>query len=547
MRGRLLVAAALLVSLALAGQDGGVLRVRVTMVDANGEPTPVVRHALLISDNPATTVPKLVRTAADGAVQVKLAPGSYMVESERAVVVQGRAYEWFQPVRVVAGQEVTLELTMTNAEVAEAAPFSESEASPPDTDPTVRFAQWLPSVVAVWSATSRATGFVVDSHGLIATHRDAVGSATTASVQVSDTLKVPARVLYANPSNDVAIVWVSPPATSGRPPVEVDCPPTQAPSLSDDEAFVTISAELGRPLDVIRGRVTALRPRTIETDLRLSFGGAGGPVFNEAGRLVGVSVTRIDAESGRWLDTEVVRSERVCEALSAARAALTNASPPEDTPLPIEPTRTFPVSALEGSTPSASAGTSPDVVTSEDFEVSFITPAAIYRSRRKADWTGGLSARAPETEARLGKLTDFGAWSAYFADTPAVLVVRVTPKMVEGFWKRVAREAARTQGAELPPFKRFKTSFVDMTVSCGTTTVSPIHPFVLEHQLSETDTIREGVYVFDPGAIGPQCGDVTLTLQSTLGGARPDKVVLSPATVARIWNDFAAWRDVRPQ
>ena len=546
MCGRLLVAAALLVSIALAGQETGVLRVRITLPDADGQAAPVARHALLISDNPATTVPRLVRTAADGSVQVTLVPGSYMVESDRAVVVQGQAYEWFQMVEVVAGQEVTIELTTSNAEVAEPGALSESAAAPPDTDPTVRFAHWQQSVVAVWSATSRATGFIVDSRGLIATHRDAVGSATTASVQVSDTVKVPARVLFADPAHDVAIVWVNPDTTSGRPPVEVDCPPRQTRSLSDDEAFVTISAELGRPIDVMRGRVTGLRPRAIETDLRLSFGGAGGPVFNEAGGAVGLSATRIDPGSGRWLDTEIIGTERICEALSAARAALTGSPPPEATSLPIEPTRTFPVSVLAGSSPSASAGTPPDVVTSEDFEVAFITPAAIHRARQKADWTGGPSVRALETEARLGRLTDFGAWSAYFADAPAVLVVRVTPKMVEGFWKRVAREAARTQGADLPPFKRFKTSFVQMTVSCGTATVPPIHPFVLEHQLSETATIREGLYVFDPGALNPRCGDVRLTLQSTLERGKPDTVVLAHATVERIWNDFAAWRDERP-
>jgi S1-C subfamily serine protease len=540
---RWIVAAVLLVPIALAGQETGVLRVRITLLDPEGQPTPVARHALLISDHPVTRAPRVVRTARDGTVEVTLRPGSYVVESERAVMFQGQGYEWFQSVDVAAGQEVTLELTSANAEAGElpAGPGTPS----PDTDPLFHVGQWQNSVVAIWSPTSRATGFLVDARGLIATHRDAVGRATTVAVQVSDTLKVPARVVFSDASSAVAVVWVSPDAMSGRPPVALDCPPTQAPSVSDDEELVTIAAELGRPTDVMRGRVTSLRPRAIDTDLRLSFGGAGGPVFNEAGGVVGLTSARVDPES-RWHETEMIRAVHVCEALFAARSALTAATPPEATPLPVEPARPFPASALEGPVTSARADAPPSVVTSEDFEIAFITPPAISYARQKGDWTGGRSTRAPETEARLGRLTDFGAWSPYFLDAPAVLVVRVTPRMVEGFWKRVAREAARTQGADLPPFKHFKGSFAHLTMSCGATTVPPIQPFVLEHQLSETDTIREGVYVFGPDAVGPSCGEVRLTLHAETTSGKPDAIVLPPPLVERIWNDFAAWRDVRP-
>ncbi len=546
MCGRWIIAAALLVPIALAGQESGVLRVTVTLLDSEGQPTPVARHALLISDIPVTSAPRMVRTAADGTLEVKLGPGSYMVESDRAVTFQGRAYEWFQNVDVAAGQSVTLALTSSNAEAGDAEDVSESATPASDTDPGFRAGQWQHSVVAVWSATSRATGFVVDSRGLIATHRDAIGSASTAAVQVSDAVKAPARVVSADASRDVAIVWVSPDVTSGRPPVPLDCPPAQAPSVEDEDEFVTITAELGRPVDVIAGRVTGLRPRAIDTDLRLAFGGAGGPVFNEAGGVVGLTATRIDPESRRWHDTEIIRTVHVCEALAAAQSALTGAMPPEPTPLPVESTRPFPASALKDSVTPARTATPLGVVTSEDFEIAFITPAAIHQAREKADWTGGRSARAPETEARLGRLTDFGAWSAYFLDAPAVVVVRVTPKMVEGFWKRVAREAARTQGAELPPFRHFKTSFVQLSLSCGATTIPPIHPFVLEHHLSETQTIREGLYVFDPEAFNPRCGDVRLTLQSVAAPGKPDAIVLDSSTVERVWNDFAAWRNERP-
>jgi hypothetical protein len=169
-----------------------------------------------------------------------------------------------------------------------------------------------------------------------------------------------------------------------------------------------------------------------------------------------------------------------------------------------------------------------------------ITPPTVQRGLERADWTGGAGGRSQEAEARLGRITDFGSWSDYFADNPRVLIVRVTPRLVEGFWRRLAREAARTQGAELPPLKAFAASFLRLTVTCGTRAISPIHPFVLEHRLSDSATLREGLYVFDPAAIGPQCGSVTLSLYEEKEPQRASTVTIPGDVLTRIQQDFAS-------
>ena len=149
---------------------------------------------------------------------------------------------------------------------------------------------------------------------------------------------------------------------------------------------------------------------------------------------------------------------------------------------------------------------------------------------RQNDRTGGRSGRSPEAETRLGRLTEFGAWSDYFADPPPVVIVRVTPKLVEGFWKRLAREAARTQGAELPPFKDFTTSFASMRASCGSADVVPVQPFVLEHRVSEAKVVREGLYVFDPAAFAPPCARVTLSIHAEKASEKGDTVTIDAGT-----------------
>ena len=112
------VALALLAVVAVSAQpERGTLRIKVTLADAAQAPTPVQRHALLISDNPPSAEPRQIFTAADGTVVLTLRPGSYIVESDRPVVFGGRAYQWTQVVEIVAGRDLSLDLTADNAEI----------------------------------------------------------------------------------------------------------------------------------------------------------------------------------------------------------------------------------------------------------------------------------------------------------------------------------------------------------------------------------------------------------------------------------------------
>ena len=178
---------------------------------------------------------------------------------------------------------------------------------------------------------------------------------------------------------------------------------------------------------------------------------------------------------------------------------------------------------------------------------SFITPvltySAQYQSQQPRPRTTSKDTRKPEPEPTLVRpLLDFSNWSEYVMDSPPVLLVRVTPKMVEGFWTRVARGAASTQGVSIPPIKRIASGFARMRAFCGDAEVTPIHPFRLEQRVSEDEAIYEGLYVFDPGALGPQCGTVKLVLFSEKEPEKGDTRVVDPKVVEQIWQDFEPYR-----
>ena len=189
-RALVLVILAVAAQAAIAGQTLVVLRIRAVLTDATGRVTPVARHALIISDNPPTRETRRIVTNIDGTANVRLRPGNYIVESDQPVALQGKAYHWRQTLDIVAGRDLALDLTVANAVVEPIPPGTTNADTPLATDTSFLLRQWLDSVVAVWTPTAHASGFLVDAAGLIATNQRVVGDATSVEVQLSRSIKV---------------------------------------------------------------------------------------------------------------------------------------------------------------------------------------------------------------------------------------------------------------------------------------------------------------------------------------------------------------------
>src|SRR5882672_3492187 len=244
---------------AAVGQAASVLHIKVVLVDAEGKPTPVPRHPLLISDNPASAPPRLVTTETDGTADVKLKPGSYTIESDRPVAFHGKSYQWTQTVDVKAGRDTVLELTAANAEV-ETAAASTTPGAAPEADPWILLPQWQGSVVALWTPTVRASGSVIDAKGLIATSQRIIGTATSVEVQLTPAVKVAASILAADADRDVAILWVDPSVTSAVRPLALGCAQAATPALVAGQEMFAMGVPLRRPKDITPGNAIRVEP-----------------------------------------------------------------------------------------------------------------------------------------------------------------------------------------------------------------------------------------------------------------------------------------------
>jgi S1-C subfamily serine protease len=551
--------AVLLATLALAviplspsGQASSVLHIKVVLLDPGGLATPVPRHRLLVTDNPASSTPRLITTRLDGTADVTLRPGNYTVESDQPVVFHGKAYQWIQTLDVAAGRDTTLELTASNAEVEPATSTTTAAGPALENDPSFLLPRWQESVVGLWTPTTHASGFILEvngtASGLIVTNQRVIGTATSVEVQLTSSVKVGAMVVASDAARDVAILRVDPKTIASVRPIPLSCAQSEQTAVASGQEIFTIGVPMRQSKGMTSGTVSRIHAQELETDLTLARGSSGGPVFTARGDLVGITSIVNDSDQNRGGDPRVIRSETACEVVAAAEKKLTSSAAPAGTLLPVEPLKPFPPDALRKMAEGRAGSLTPYQMSSSDFDVAFITPVLIYGAQYQAEQfrrrrTTSKDTRKPEPEPQLVRpLMDFANWSDYVVDFPPVLLVRVTPRLVEGFWTTVGRVAAQTQGVSIPAIKRFKSGFGRMRAFCGDKEVTPIHPFRLEQRVSESDAIYEGLYVFDPGALTPECGTVKLVLYSEKEPDKGDTRVIDPKVIQQVWQDFEPYR-----
>ena len=263
--------------------------------------------------------------------------------------------------------------------------------------------------------------------------------------------------------------------------------------------------------EVSDGAVTRVTTQAIFSEVRVGGDSAGGPVFAESGALAGISSIDDKQDVRRWNDAWMVPIERACGAIAAALQKTTGVTPPPATRLPLEPiaAKTRPITIVKSGAAAKSPRQTAPKISAADFDLTFLTPKL---------------ARDLEADAR----GDFGTWTDYVRDAEQVLLVRVSPQFEESMWKMLARGAAATQGMALPPLKSFTANFLQLRAYCGDAEVTPIHPFIIEHQAAERAPVREGLYVFAIDAFGPHCATVRFSMFSEKDPKNGDTKTIDP-------------------
>ncbi len=524
------------------------LRVQVALVDSELNVRPVPRHALVLRSDPEGAASVRLVTGLDGLAEAAVQPGSYVLESERAVDFQGKSYRWKLPLDILADQPQFVELSTDNAIAEPIAPLVAARPSLP-----ALFKQWQQSVVTVWSETGHGTGFVIDPGGLIATNQHVVGNSDYLAVQFSPTLKVPASVVAKSSTKDIEILRVNPVFTADIPAVRIRFATDGVPPVVEGEEIFTIGSPLNQRKVMTSGIVGKIEPSVIISDININPGNSGGPLFTLEGDVVGITTfgdltTRGPGISG------IVRIDEAAEAISEARDALSSPAP-SDSMLPVEPTNAFPLDGLQDTLNKAPVKPKDYRLGVGDFEVSLITPILTYGVQYAAEQAALAERNKRNKKAGIAStpadpFADYKNWAEYVGEFRPVLIVDARPKLVEGFWSAFGRGLAAYQGMYAGPASmHFKSDFRAMKLYCDEHEVIPIHPGKVEHRLAVSnasvrvnDVTYEGFYSYPADAIGPVCSQVKLVVFSEKEPGVGATKILSQALVKRVWDDFAPYR-----
>ncbi|MEA2310598.1 MAG: hypothetical protein QOE28_566 [Solirubrobacteraceae bacterium] len=164
------------------------------------------------------------------------------------------------------------------------------------------YARVSPGVVYVASRTDQGqasgSGFVVGTDGSIVTNDHVIQGARSVSVRFSENSDpLPAKIVGADPSTDVAVLKVDPSKVAGGlKPLQL----ADSKGLRPGEPAVAIGSPFGLQGTVTSGIVSALNrdiqapngftiSGVIQTDAAINPGNSGGPLLDDTGRVIGIN------------------------------------------------------------------------------------------------------------------------------------------------------------------------------------------------------------------------------------------------------------------
>jgi serine protease Do len=145
----------------------------------------------------------------------------------------------------------------------------------------------------------QGSGFIVSADGLILTNAHVVRDATEVTVRLSDRREFSAKVLGADPATDIAVLKVD---AAGLPTVNMGDPG----QLEVGDPVLAIGSPFGFEQTATQGIVSA-KGRSlpgdsyvpfIQTDAAVNPGNSGGPLFDGAGRVVGINAQIYSQDGG---------------------------------------------------------------------------------------------------------------------------------------------------------------------------------------------------------------------------------------------------------
>ncbi len=145
------------------------------------------------------------------------------------------------------------------------------------------------------------SGFIISADGYVVTNHHVVRGAEKVTVRFNDRREYTAKVVGSDPQSDIALLKID---ASGLPTVKVG----SSSDLKVGQWVFAIGAPFGLERTATQGIVSALGRQLpsenyvpfIQTDVAVNPGNSGGPLFDTAGRVIGIN-SQIFSRSGGYM------------------------------------------------------------------------------------------------------------------------------------------------------------------------------------------------------------------------------------------------------
>ena len=472
-----------------------------------------------------------LKTGLDGTCVRAVPLGRYELTTPQPIELQGRRYTWSMDVSFSGTQE-SIELTNDNATVELVSNFSTGSGDPANyasgrgSDLAFLFERLKKSAVTVRAEAFEGSGFIVDASGLVVTNNHVVEFSRYLAVQFDQKHKVVARLLAADPSKDIAVLSVNLRAFP-EAVIATLVPSDAASQMVVGERVFTIGSPMGREKVLTSGVISKVENTSIFSDININPGNSGGPLFNLRGEVIGITTAQLH------LLASIIPIAEARPVIEQARHELSRALPPPAELLPVEPGDFFPADALLSFLRHhQKMDVRPYSLSAGQFDVEMLTPPLRYYLDNKDEMEAAVkAAKHTRDDQSMAKLP--GRVLEDAQEYRPTVIIRVISQY--GFWKG-----------------RYKTSFRRMRLLCAGKEVPPIDPGRSDYErrdLAErvSGTTTEGFYSYQPDAISPNCGAVTLEIFSEKDPSTPIVRSVDSAIVERIWADMEPYRRVQRQ
>jgi len=166
---------------------------------------------------------------------------------------------------------------------------------------------WMNSVVLLITGPGWCSGVVIDTEGTVATAYHCVASGLKSEIHTRDGRRFMGKMIAAEPINDLALVSVPELAGVVAPlKVREDAPRQGETVYGLGHPFAPFADRTPAMKGMLNwsitsGIVSAVGPRLIQTDAALNPGNSGGPVVDEAGRIIGITSRKLGGDNVAFL------------------------------------------------------------------------------------------------------------------------------------------------------------------------------------------------------------------------------------------------------